>query len=816
MRRNHIVFTTVIIHVVFLSTYFGIPFELDNNNNLTNDFLNPNFSEEILEFFGSSEEIGKAHGIQLKREIEANINNYWGKVLELGYSKEEAIQYIKSREENLPLHMITELKSLAKAANIKYEEILLLNLFPERLFKEEDNGCTSWIAAGTATQNGNTLLHKNRDMPVNPQVVVRMHSKGKYEYITILSAGQLSTAPTGINEHGLAAIQNDIALNPLNYNPLGVEGTAFTRSILEECKNVDEAIDYIKDNPCLGGTIFMVADHKKGAIIERSGWEYEVEIVEDEVEFRSNHFLKLKDITYENPAPSLTSARRYADAKDFFKDRQENLTVTDFNELSRHHYNPSKDEISEHDSGDGSICNYHTLSGTTYEIDKNYPKTLSVLWAAIGHPCSSIYAPIHLGSTEIYKKFENEKTWELAMNIFDNNLGPHEGLTPYFLEIEKEMIDSESIVRNNAYNYLELDDKKQAEEILTDFDLDKGEYVYDKMEDFAEENFWIDSFESDYYVKESDNLDVDFNVTLSEGNIIGSLKSIQIETEEEGWEDATFYAKLVIPDGTNITLKIIDSDTDEVLSEFVQASGTVEMDLKEIDSEKIYLYAELKTNNTLISPVLREWGIIGLNEIPVEESWIGPTEIYIIIVIISFIAVVIIILKRRVQNIKKARENLKESVPETSEQQIEYARTSTRIGAWFIDIILIGGFIFLAYLISLSFVFFNPLSIQIAIIPTWIVLITVLFLTGILYFGILEILTKGQTLGKKLLKLKTVEEHSKRVPTRGRLMINALFQGNPFIIFDILIGLIKNAGKEKKQFRLSQDLARVIVIKQRA
>ncbi len=828
MRKIPKLFGISFFLICLISAWFICvsPIGSDKKLDFVETLSNLNESQQIFSYSGSPKEIGSVHGNQFRNQINSNIEQFWSKVISTGLSCNVVIDIVRSREKNIPSRYLEELRSLAQATNINYEDLLVLNLFSEENFKDPDDGCTSWVAAGSATRNGNTMLHKNRDMPINPQIIVYMKPEGKYSYITAISAGQITTAPTGINEHGLAAIQDDIALNPLNYNPLGVEGTIFTRSILEDCKNVDEAIDYIINNACLGGTIFMVADSEKGAIIERTGWDYDVTLVEDDVNYRSNHFIELIDTTYEQPPTSLTSARRYEAAKEFFEDRHDNLTVSDFNELSRDHYSPSNDEITEHNSGDGSICNYHTLSGTTYEIDKEYPDTLSVMWVALGHPCSAIYNPIHIGSTEIYEKYEKEDAWNLAVNIFDNNQGPWEGLTPTFLEFEEELIQSEFSIRNQSRLLLDQDKEKEAKEEITDYDLDTGKSVCNKMEDFSEDTFWIDSFFLDFYIENDENVEIDDNVTLKEGETEGELESIPIETISHGFKDATFYAKIIIPVGTNITFKIIDSDDNKELKSYTaQDEKEIEMDLSKIDSTKITILAVLKTNNSNVSPVLEEWGIIGLSEIPISELWLDTTYLYLLLIIASIVCVIVVILVRRKHNIQKyprqeriteLKDNKKNNPEKSLNPNFEYATTRSRIGAGLIDALIITAVFFLMYLLMLTFVFINPFSIEVDWLLTWIIIIVAFFLTGDIYFWVLESFNKGQTVGKKILKLQSVGEKSLISPSKGKYALNSALKGNCLVLFDFVIGLIKNAGRPHKKFRIMQDVSKIIVIKKRA
>ena len=238
--------------------------------------------------------------------------------------------------------------------------------------------------------------------------------------------------------------------------------------------------------------------------------------------------------------------------------------------------------------------------------------------------------------------------------------------------------------------------------------------------------------------------------------------------------------------------------------------------MSNIAATSIILSAEFETNNTLNSPVLEEWGIIGLAAIPSEESLLGIYDITIMISIGCFVGVCLAIVIRRKQYINKTNKTRDNVSPETikkGEFQVNYAKTKTRVLAWLIDMVIVCAILFLVYLICLIPIFFNPLSIRIGFYPTIIIGLSALFLTGMCYFFVLETAYKGQTIGKKILKIRSVDEKTLEKSTAGKYAINSIAQGNPLILFDVMIGLLKNVGKPEKKFRITQDLSKIIVVK---
>jgi uncharacterized RDD family membrane protein YckC len=87
------------------------------------------------------------------------------------------------------------------------------------------------------------------------------------------------------------------------------------------------------------------------------------------------------------------------------------------------------------------------------------------------------------------------------------------------------------------------------------------------------------------------------------------------------------------------------------------------------------------------------------------------------------------------------------------------------------------------------------------------------WLIGFLYFWLLESYNDGQTIGKKAMKLRTVDEQLLTVSTPGNYLINNLSRGSVWIIIDLIIGLIANSGDAKKRYRILQNLSKTVVIK---
>ena len=415
--------------------------EVNHGDNVV-DYLNSVEETEILYLEGAPEQRGITHGTICKEGIQQNLNTFWSKVYKAGHSREEVIELVKEIEiihkQDDPDNFL-ELAGIAEGAEVPYDDILAFNLYPIYLYEDPslEHGCTGWVAHGISTSNGNTLMHKNRDLSRDTQVVVRVApSGGDNGYIGVVSSG--ATGVTfGVNDQGLAL--GNTYVDCIEINIFGKGSLTMTKEMLLECDVVDDVFTYLAGVNPSAGSNQLCADPNKAAIIEYTAQRYTTpaqSIIQNGVGYRSNYFTILTGYN-SNGVPSTTQIIRYNAARDFVNSLNGSLTAEDFNVPSRHHYEPTAGYPSEHDGVDGSISNYHTLCGGTFEIDTQYPEYLSVMWTSIGTPCTALYTPIHIGSTSVNSHYTSSDAWNLAENILDQqdtDVFPFGSLVPHYFE----------------------------------------------------------------------------------------------------------------------------------------------------------------------------------------------------------------------------------------------------------------------------------------------------------------------------------------------------------------------------------------------
>lgn len=129
-----------------------------------------------------------------------------------------------------------------------------------------------------------------------------------------------------------------------------------------------------------------------------------------------------------------------------------------------------------------------------------------------------------------------------------------------------------------------------------------------------------------------------------------------------------------------------------------------------------------------------------------------------------------------------------------------------RLIAWVIDIIIIG---IISSIINFSLGLSFVMSLRV-----WMLTTLIGWIIGFLYFWGLETLNKGQTIGKALFKLRTVDKDTLKPVEAKEYALNNILKGFSVLI-DVLVGLLLfGTSDKKKRFRLGQKMSDTVVIKE--
>ena len=154
--------------------------------------------------------------------------------------------------------------------------------------------------------------------------------------------------------------------------------------------------------------------------------------------------------------------------------------------------------------------------------------------------------------------------------------------------------------------------------------------------------------------------------------------------------------------------------------------------------------------------------------------------------------------------------NTKPEMKENKPSDVEFAEIGWRVLAWIIDMVILYFLYFwllvpfYLWRIIIRFRFFAYGSLL-----TFYILY---YLISLLYFWILESIL-GQTLGKLLLGLKTVDEETFEKPSFIQNLKNCCLKCWLFCLIDFIIGVKKNSDDPQKRKRIMQNVSHTVVIK---
>ncbi|MHA1149341.1 MAG: RDD family protein [Promethearchaeota archaeon] len=137
---------------------------------------------------------------------------------------------------------------------------------------------------------------------------------------------------------------------------------------------------------------------------------------------------------------------------------------------------------------------------------------------------------------------------------------------------------------------------------------------------------------------------------------------------------------------------------------------------------------------------------------------------------------------------------------------IEYAGFKPRALSWFIDITL-------CLFLSSLFTWILALNNNLSAINVLTLLNLLNFSISFSYFWLFESYNHGQTLGKLIFKLRTVDAITFESANLGSYAINNFTRGTFFFLLDVFLGLIANKKNIEKKIRITQNAANTVVIK---
>ncbi len=346
-----------------------------------------------IKLLGSYYEQGLIHGRSAKEQIETNIeiikSSLKTKRVDFAIYNSVIDQFFSNVFSNNP-EIEEEINGIAEGSELPLYDIKLLNAnfssFTERMRASEE--CSAIVASSSATLDKKTYIIKNRDMHDRVLHVVLSREFSDGTRITEVDmAGSITFPGSGINNHGFALTTTGVGPTriPLDLELIGHLAFTFTpHTLLRICKNVDDALAYLRDkNPYkVTRSNLLLVDNQKAVVVETT--ENQCCIIEQEngLLVRTNHFHS-PDLQKYNPShkdyPSTYS--RFDRAMEMLQLKRGSLRFQDMLQIASDHENGPCNSICRHEDGKGSLTVYSSI----IIVEDNQ------LWTAIGNPCLAFF-----------------------------------------------------------------------------------------------------------------------------------------------------------------------------------------------------------------------------------------------------------------------------------------------------------------------------------------------------------------------------------------------------------------------------------------
>ncbi len=223
---------------------------------------------KVLFLKGSPEEMGRQHGVLMRRQVRALVDKILygvgvGSSFEKGRWFFGEIEQAQSRiEPFIDPRYLREMDAIALAANLDPEEVRLANFFPE-LFH-----CSGFAVFGRATVDGRLyhgrVLDYLRGVGLEPNAVVIVHQPDYGHAWVNVSYGGFVGSVTAMNERGIS-IGEMGGRGEGHWD--GKPMAQLLREIMEKASTLDEAVAILRRGPRTCEYYYVIADgHAKQAV----------------------------------------------------------------------------------------------------------------------------------------------------------------------------------------------------------------------------------------------------------------------------------------------------------------------------------------------------------------------------------------------------------------------------------------------------------------------------------------------------------------------------------------------------------------------
>ena len=217
------------------------------------------FPIPVVEVAGDGADMGAEHG----RQLAPTIRDLHHKYLKAYFSSEGqrfmAMAAAAAFEQRVSPHHLQEINALADAAGVNRRQMLLAHCF---LDLSPMTACSTVTLPASASPDGVARFGRNLDFPsfdvADKLSVVQVYRPaGRNAFMAVGWPGMVGVL-TGMNEHGLTVANMEVTRG--RRLPTAMPYILLYRTVLEDCRTTQEAIDLIKRTSRQTANNLMVMD----------------------------------------------------------------------------------------------------------------------------------------------------------------------------------------------------------------------------------------------------------------------------------------------------------------------------------------------------------------------------------------------------------------------------------------------------------------------------------------------------------------------------------------------------------------------------
>lgn len=345
--------------------------------------------DNVTKVKGTHYEQGKMQGEKVVDIIKKNVVSIKSSIAESNVKEEYYNELLKENLrfiEKVEPDILEEMKGISDGSGIKFEDIALINIPHYYMLDILPNECSSILARGSATFDGNTYLIKNRDLRTTAyQVVLEREYINGDKIVEVNGAGIITYPGIGMNKYGLALSTSGVWSKRIPVDIADISKTHIlinTHLILERCKSVDEAVEFLRNTPRVNGMNLMIVDRSKAVAVEATRNKIFIEEDKSGILARTNHYTseELRGLS-KNPEEYQSTYKRLERIKSFLNEKYGDIKFQDMLEIASDHENGSVNCICRHGVDESEA---KTVSSSLIVLEDKK------MWTALCNPCEAL------------------------------------------------------------------------------------------------------------------------------------------------------------------------------------------------------------------------------------------------------------------------------------------------------------------------------------------------------------------------------------------------------------------------------------------